>query len=344
MTVPRFGLLLLPERLSDLGPLARDAEKAGFDLLGIGDSQSLFAEVYVSLTVAALHTAKLRLGPSVTNPLTRHLVVTARAITSLDELSGGRAFLGIGSGDSAVYTLGIRPARLPALEEAIQTLRALTGGEVILRAGQRLQVKGAHRQVPLYLAAEGPKSLRLAGRLANGVIVGGGLTPEVIQLSLDSIRRGAEEGGRDPAALDVWWLAKANIADSRVQAVDEIKMALAASANHAFRFTLEGKGVPPELHESIRELQRQYDPHQHEALGPTRNAELTDRWGLTDYMAERFAVAGTPSECAAQVSRMVAAGAKQLLLTGIVRDPRQFVDRWRNEVLPRCLQGSTEIS
>ena len=102
----RFGIVLLPETLTGWGDLCREVEDAGFEWLGVADSQSVFREMYVALTVAALHTRRVRLGPLVTNPLTRHLVVTASAIASVDELSGGRAVLGLGSGDSAIYTIG----------------------------------------------------------------------------------------------------------------------------------------------------------------------------------------------------------------------------------------------
>jgi alkanesulfonate monooxygenase SsuD/methylene tetrahydromethanopterin reductase-like flavin-dependent oxidoreductase (luciferase family) len=71
-------------------------------------------------------------------------------------------------------------------------------------------------------------------------------------------------------------------------------------------------------------------------MGPGGNGHLTDRWGLTEYLAERFAIAGTPDDCAAQVRRAVAAGAGRLLLTGITPDPHRFIERWATEVMPRC--------
>ena len=145
--------------------------------------------------------------------------------------------------------------------------------------------------------------------MADGVIVGLGLTPEVIELSLAAIERGARAVGRRLADLDVWWFAKTNVADTREAAVRPITMALAASANHAFRFTLEGKGVPAALHEPIRGLQREYDSHHHEIAG-AGNAALTDRWGLTDFLVDRFAIAGTPAECVVQIRRAMAAGAR----------------------------------
>ena len=329
----RFGVVLLPESLTEFAPLCREVDEHGFDWLGVADSQSVFRELYVALTLAALNTSRVRLGPLVTNPLTRHLVVTASAVASVDELSGGRARLGIGSGDSAIFSLGAPPATLAGLEDSVVTLGRLTSGVPIDRGGRRWQVHRSTRRVPIYLAAEGPRTLELAGRMADGVIVGLGLTPEVIRLSLAAIERGARAAGRALADLDVWWFAKTNVADSRAQAVAPITMALAASANHAFRFTLEGKAVPPDLHGRIKGLQREYDSHQHEIAG-AGNAGLTERWGLTDFLADRFAFAGTPDDCAAQIRRAMGAGARQFVITSFVPDPRAFIRRWMREVAP----------
>jgi len=329
----RFGIVLLPESLAGFGRLCREVEDNGFDLLGVADSQSVFRELYVALTLAALDTSRVRLGPLVTNPLTRHAVVTASAISSIDEVSGGRAILGLGSGDSAIFTLGAPPATLAGLEDAIVTLGRLTSGTPVDRGGRRWQVHRSTRRVPLYLAAEGPRTLELAGRVADGVIVGLGLTPEVIRLSLAAIERGARAAGRALADLDVWWFAKTNVADTAEGAIAPITMALAASANHAFRFTLEGKGVPPALHDRITGLQRDYDAHHHEIAG-AGNAGLTGRWGLTDFLVDRFAIAGTPDDCAAQIRRAMGAGARQFVITSFVPDPRAFMRRWMREVAP----------
>ena len=341
----RFGIVLLPETLADFGGLCREGEERGYDWLGIADSQSVFRELYVALTIAALNTSRIRLGPLVTNPLTRHPVITASAISSVDELSGGRAVLGLGSGDSAIFTLGAPPATLAGLEDSVVTLGRLTSGDPVDREGKRWQVHRSRRRVPIYLAAEGPRTLELAGRVADGVIVGLGLTPEVIRLSLAAIERGARAAGRRLDDLDVWWLAKTNVADTREAAVTPITMALAASANHAFRFTLEGKGVPPELHEQIKGLQREYDAHHHEIAG-AGNARLIDRWGLREFLLDRFAIAGTPDDCVAQVRRAMAAGARQFVITGFVRDPRAFMGRWMREVVagvPRPASPRSEI-
>jgi len=327
----RFGIVFLPETLTGWGELCREAEDTGFEWLGVADSQSVFRELYVALTLAALHTRRARLGPLVTNPLTRHLVVTASAIASVDELSGGRAALGLGSGDSAIYTIGAPPATLAGLEDSIVTLGRLTAGETVERAGRPWRVHRSTRRVPIYLAAEGPRTLELAGRVADGVIVGLGLTPEVVRLSLAAIERGARAAGRTLDDVDVWWFAKTSLADRREQAIEPIKMALAASANHAFRFTLEGKAVPPDLHERIRGLQKEYDAHQHEIAGAA-NADLTERWGLTEFLRDRFGIAGTPEDCVAQVRRAMGAGARQFIITAFVPDVRALMRRFMREV------------
>ena len=105
---------------------------------GVADSQSLFRELCVSLTVAALETERVQLGPSVTNPLTRHPAVMASAIASLHELSGGRAFLGIGIGTGIAAAGGIPlpPNRLcqhPAVRQRRLCRRAAVYGRQRLR-------------------------------------------------------------------------------------------------------------------------------------------------------------------------------------------------------------------
>ena len=103
----------------------------------------------------------------------------------------------------------------------------------------------------------GSPDLRLAARVADGIIVGLGLTLDVVRLCREHIEAGAREAGRRVEDIDVWWLVKSNVAESRAAGLEPIKMALAASANHAFRFTLEGKGLGEDLHEQVRGRRRQ---------------------------------------------------------------------------------------
>ena len=334
----KFGVTMLPDNLETLANRARLAEAAGFDYIGIGDSQSLFRELYVSLSVVAMSTRQAMLGPTVSNPQTRHPAVTAAAIASLNELSGGRAFLGLGSGDSAVLNLGLRPARLAELHHYLQTVRDLLAGETGEYRGGRAHTRWAaagppNARLPIAISAEGPRTLALAGSAADAAIVHTGLTPDALADTIARIRAGERRAGLQPGATEVWAFAKCNIADRRDDAINEIKMALAASAHHAFRHTLDGKNVPPHLREPITILQQEYRPAEHEQTGPTRNAALTDELGLTDYLAARFALAGNPQECRQKARQIFAAGANTLLITAIGPSPDTIIRRFGQEVI-----------
>ena len=322
-------MLLLPDDLGAWPALCRATEESGFTLLGVGDSQSIFRDVYVALTLAAQATTTIRLGPMVTNAVSRHLVATASAMSSIDEVAGGRAVLGIGSGDSALATVGAPPSTVAGLRDAVEVLRELTAGRPVERSGHRWQVRRGHRQLPIYLSAEGPRTLRLAGACADGVVVGLGTSPEAVRLALGYLQQGASEAGRALDELDIWFLVKANLGG-----IEDIRMAIAASANHAFRFTLEGKALPERHRAAVAELMATYHAHHHEVRDGD-NAGLTDRLGLTEYLADRFAFHGEPADCIGQMARAADAGARQFLLTGFVAEPLAFIERWGREVLGR---------
>ena len=331
----KFGVTLLPGDFEQLRAQSRLAEDMGFDYIGIGDSQSLFRELYVCLSVVAQETSHALVGPTVTNPLTRHPAVTASAIASINDLSGGRAYLGIGSGDSAVLNLELRPARLSQVRDYIEAVRVLLDGESFIYQGRRIHVGWAGTPMPILMAAEGPRTLALAGEIADAALVHTGLTQEILRASIARIRDGEKAAGKPEGATEVWAFAKCNVADTREQAIDGIKMALAASGHHAFRFTLEGKQVPEELREPVAILQREYVPAEHEQLGQTRNALLSDELGLTGYLAERFAVAGTGEECRQKARAIQEAGADVLCITAIGPSPEQIIRRFGEEVIAK---------
>ncbi len=331
----KYGVTLLPTAYDSFRRHVRLAEAVGFDYIGVADSQSLFRELFVSLAVAATETERVQLGPSVTNPLTRHPAVTASAIASLQELSGGRAFLGIGTGDSAILNLGLRPARLGALREYVNAVRTLLSGESVEYLGRTGHVRWSQRPAPIMMSAEGPRTLRMAGEIADRAMVHTGLTPEILADTVAHVRAGEREAGKPDGATEIWAFAKCNIADDRDAAINEIKMALAASAHHAFRFTLEGKHVPEQLHEAMMAIQGEYVPAEHEQVGDTRNAAISDEFGVTGYLAERFAVVGTPAECREQARRIAASSVDVLQITAISHDPADIIRRFGEEVIAK---------
>ena len=336
----RFGLIEISRSIASSVDNARLAEEVGFDWVGIADSQSLFRELFVTLTAVGQATERVMIGPSVTNPLTRHPAVMASAIASVHELSGARAMLGIATGDSAIYNINERPRGLQGLREYILAVRELLRGHPAQYAGRDIHTKWVGAQadnpVPIYIAAEGPKTLELAGEIADGVICGMGLSREVVQLSLDHLAIGAERAGKTLDDLDIWALARVNVGRDRDQLIDEIRMELASMAHHAFRFTLEGKLVPPELADAISKVQQGYQPAHHEDLGESPNAGLMQDPELLAYMTERFAVVGTAEACAARIQDIRAAGFHQLLFTGFVDERAELIRALGQQVFPRC--------
>jgi 5,10-methylenetetrahydromethanopterin reductase len=330
----RFGINFLPHRAVELLQWVKAAEDTGFDIAGIADSQSLYREVYVCEALVAANTTSIRFGSRVINPITRHPAVAACAAATLAELAPGRTMLGIGTGDSAVDNIGIRPSTLADMSDYVRTIREL------LRTGQS-QFKGAPCKltwwngstIPIYIAASGPKTLQLAGEIADGVVINTGLTPDIIRDSIAQVRIGCERAGRDIGAVDMWWLPLTCVDDDRDRALHAIAPTLASAGSHLSRLAIKGKHIPPELLDRVKELGRRYNSAQHD-MPDSRNRDLINELGLRDYLAERFSVIGSPRDCIAKLERAIEAGARQFWMSVHFDDKIAFMRNWSAQVMP----------
>lgn len=330
----KLGITWVPNDLGEYGDLVRHTEAIGIDRIGVPDTQaSQYRECYVTLTHLFASTSRVEAGPVVSNPLTRHPAVSAAAIASADELSGGRAFICLATGDTGVFNLGLRPAKLAQLEEYTLVLRDLFDSGRARYQGNDIRLKWVKRSVPIYLAADGPRALRLAGRVADGVVVGMGFTEETVPLVQQYLREGAEQAGRSVDELDVWYMSRAAVADRREDALALVRPSLAASSAHAFRFSLDGKAVPEHLTDRILELERRYDVTVHNEPGEENpNGRLVEELGLTDYLADRMGVVGTEQECIDKFRRLSDLGVRNVILRPLVLDRSDFLDRWKRVV------------
>ncbi len=326
MSAPDLGLLCVPGSVAGAVEEARRAQERGFALFGVADSQSVYREMYTTLAAVAGATETIRLGATVTNPLTRHPAVAASALATLGELAPGRVLAAVGSGDSAILNLGLRPARLADTAAYVTALRELTARGAATWRDTPLTMSWSQRAVPIWMAAEGPRTLATAGQIADGVMINPGLRAPELEGALARIRAGAESAGRAPDDLEVWVLARVNVTDDVEAGIDEIKMELASNANHAFRFTFEGKDVPAGLQDAIRQVQRTYDPRFHELAGGP-NAALMQDPKLLHYLAGRFALVGPPDAIAARLREIAATGVRGVLFTGFgVPDRPALID------------------
>jgi 5,10-methylenetetrahydromethanopterin reductase len=203
MSPPDYGVALQgvdpPATFADM---VREIESLGFGHLWLTDSSLHARNSWVYLALAAVNSSRLRLGTAVTNPLTRHPAITAVAAATLDDVSAGRAILGIGTGDRPLLALGRRPCGLADLADAIKAIRGLWSGDEVTVSTPGFSLDHAQLrftarpELPIFVSASGPRTLELAGRLADGVILLVGLFPDAVAWALEHIDRGAAAGGR----------------------------------------------------------------------------------------------------------------------------------------------------
>ena len=165
---PSLGVLLFADfSLAELAGLGRRCEELGYRSFWYTDIR-FGRECYLGLSAVAAATGTIRLGPGVTDPYTRHPAITAASIATLDELSAGRAVLGLGAGGQGFGELGIE-RRLPvaALRETVETVRALLRGERVDVEGKvvslnngRLTFEPVRSEIPIYFATHGAQILQ----------------------------------------------------------------------------------------------------------------------------------------------------------------------------------------
>lgn len=330
----QFGFLLFARELHVVGSLAQLGEQQGFELLGLADSPALIHDPYVALTLAAINTTRVRLGPVVTNPQTRHPLIIANLAASLERLAPGRSFLGLGTGFTGVRHAGARPATLAGLARSVATIRGLLAGDTVEAEGARINLRLAPAPVPLLLAGSGPKSLRLAGQLADIVLLAVGIAPDVVTHARRWVHEGAEAAGRDRNTVECWAYVDAAIAAERAPALDEVTGAAVARAAIVFGGPAL-QDLPPALREKAAQLVREYDFSQHFLPGRTANYQLAERLGIVDELLARFPVAGTPDDCRRRLETLRDAGIENVCLNlGVVRDVARALRLFGERVLP----------
>jgi 5,10-methylenetetrahydromethanopterin reductase len=331
-----FGISFAPNHPKEVAEWCRVAEDCGFERVGLVDSQSIYRELYVSCTAGLQASKSITIGPRVTNALTRHPTVTASAMATMAELAPARVFAGIGTGDSALINIGMRPIKLKALGEFVSCLRALMRGERVLYQGSELQLTWSKADIPIYVSAHGPKTLEFSGQHADGIVYGDGVGTEIVKDALLSVATGAAKAGRTIEDVDVWWGLCGNVGNSREEAMTQIKMLLAAKANHLARFPNQNKHVPPEFREVLERIHKNYSYLEHQKPGEnTTNARLVSESGLESYLAGRYAIVGTPEGCLMRLRELEQMGVRKIWLNVHFNDKIGFMKKWSREVMAK---------
>jgi probable F420-dependent oxidoreductase len=309
--------------------LAQQAERAGFTYSWIFDSHVLWQEPYPLLTLIAANTERMRMGTCVTNPAVRDATVTASLLATLNRVSGGRMDLGIGRGDSSRRVMGKRPTTLERLEETVKVVRDLCEGKQIEYEGREIQMAWATEGVPpVWVAGYGPKALRSAGRVGDGVILQFA-DPHLIKWCLQFVREGAEEAGRDFSKIRVMSAAPVWVSDDLARARDQVRWFPALVSNHVVDLVSRYKPeeLPEELTSFIRD-RKGYNYLHHAEVGSS-NAEF-----VTDEIVDRFAIVGTASDHVRKLKELAGVGVTQFNIYLMSGDEEETVEAYGRDVVP----------
>lgn len=292
----------------DVVSLARIAEDAGFHRLGIS-CIALWPDTYQLQTLVAAHTTRIQIGSMVTNPYTRHAAVHAAALATLDEISEGRAFCGLGIG-AGLEALGLRDAKpVRTLRETTTAIIRLLAGETVSVRGQAVTLDQARlhrppgRRVPIAIGTRSEQVMRLAGEVADIALVGARhLTPALVAQYRGWLAAGAARAGRPADAIEVMPRITLCISHDERRAIASVKR---YAAHYLDIMGENGPPMDPARRTAISaalakasgwyfDLDR-YDPPALLAL-------------VDDSLARAFAVVGTPEQCAHQIRALLALG------------------------------------
>ncbi len=302
------------------------ADKNGFEQYWIAENQFIHLDPYVCLALCASKTSRVKLATGVTNTVFRHPSTIAGAMACIDRLSGGRALLCLGSGDTPVYMAGLKAASVREMEDAVRLIKSLTAGIPTKVEKREVVMNISKRTLPVYLAAEGPKTLQAAGRVADGVLIGAGFDPEVIKWALGNLGEGAKQAGRRLSDVEIMAAGLVNIAKDRKEARDGVRGRLANRAHHNFRFTYET--VPSEHLEEVKNWMKLFDIDQ--ALNEAKQREL-----LPEYLVDRFSLTGTVQDVANAVENIRKLGINHIMIDPPFTGYEKVMKVFAEDVMPR---------
>ncbi|MFF9525551.1 TIGR03842 family LLM class F420-dependent oxidoreductase [Streptomyces achromogenes] len=333
-----FGLVLQTDPpASRVVTLMRRAERNGFRYGWTFDSAVLWQEPFVIHSQILAQTERLTVGPMVTNPGTRTWEVTASTFATLNDMFGNRTVCGIGRGDSAMRVAGRKPNTLARISEAMKVIRALGRGEEADLGGARIRIpwikEGA--EVPVWMAAYGPKALKMAGEEADGFIL------QLADLYLTeymvkAVRDAAAAAGRDPSEVTVCVAAPAYVTEddspeALAHARDQCRWFGGMVGNHVAdlvsRYGERSADIPAELTDYIKARQG-YDYAHHGRSGNPDTAFVPDE------IVDRFCVIGPAERHIEKLTALRALGVDQFAVYDMHDAQETTIDVYGSRIIP----------
>jgi 5,10-methylenetetrahydromethanopterin reductase len=295
----KFGIEFVPnEPISKIVKLVKLAEDVGFEYTWITDHYNN-KNVYETLALIADGTETIKMGPGVTNPYVRSPAITAAAVATLDELSNGRATLGIGPGDKATFdALGIEWTKpVSTIKDAIATMTTLMAGEKTEGGAQLGGVKAVQERIPIYMGAQGPMMLKTAGGFSDGALINAS-NPKDFEAAVPLIKEGAADAGKSISDVDIAAYTCCSIDDDAGKALKAAKIVVAFIAAGSPPPVFARHGLPTDTGAKFGAMLAKGD------FGGAIGA-------VNDELMEAFSVFGTPTEFVPKIEALGEMGVTQ---------------------------------
>lgn len=339
----RFGCFLpIPATpVKKLLGIAKVNEEAGFDSIWVPDHllfipPGIVPEAWSTLAATATVTERAALGTCVTDPHRYHPAVLAQKVATVDQISGGRAILGLGAGEAMnLEPFGIRWKKpVSKLIEFVTIIRKLWSGEMLNHEGRFwtlkdafLQINPVEGRIPIYFGANGPRTLRLTGEMADGWL-SIPISPRLYEERLKLVKEGAGKAGRSLDDIDTGvylYTSVAQEAKDTYKQIEKIRSQVIPSPE-----LLREAGYDVELPEELQSISY------FKALLNSEWVEKFLAYGelIPTEAAIEFSIAGTVEDCIDKIDEFIKAGVKHFLLLNVGPDPRQVMKAYSEEIIP----------
>ena len=353
-----FGICVMPKP-DTCAREAQLAEELGFSHIWVADTQLMAGDVFVCLALIATATRRVKLGTGVAIAGTRIAPVTACALGSLNQLAPGRVVCGIGTGNSARRTMGLPPYTLRELREHVGVVRGLLAGEEVeYHEGElRRTIRFFHQpmgfvnlreRVPIYIAANQPKAMELAGEIGDGFITSRTNTADGWRQVWQRVCRGAESKGRDPAQLYTMLLTTAALMrPGEDYDSPRIRAAAGAWTTVALHSLYEGVTRIEQAPATLRPIFKEYQTYMDDRLRGDERYYLTLHDGHGLYVRpgeERFVTAelirhttmtSPPEELCERIRGLEQSGVKHIAFIPTHGEFEAFVREFSDKVIAR---------
>lgn len=306
----KFSLELLPnEPVKDILQVIKLAENIGFENIWITDHYNN-RDVFEVLALAAYETSTIKMGSGVSNPYVRNPVTIASATATLNEISDGRAIVGVGPGDKATMkTLNLSWSKpVKTVKNAIMDIRALLNNEKLEQGAYLNGIQKIEKEIPIYMAAQGPMMLKASGEVADGCLINASNYKD-FEIAIPLIKEGMKKSNNEKNYRYAAYTA-CSIDENVEVAYNQAKIVVAFILAGAPDVVLERHDISKVAADKVKEALAVYD---FKTAG-----NLID-----EKMIDAFSVSGTPEDLSVKIEEFNQLGINEFVVGSPIGKDRE---------------------